>query len=354
MKSRAVRGARSNTGFTLVELLVVIAIIGVLVALLLPAVQSAREAARRMQCSNNQKQIGLALHNYTDVYGRFPYLRGGRNNPSNRCGDYHGLVPTLPYFEQGSRYQEISAGSPRNPYDNAFVSLSGKMQMLLCPSSHPPFNYRYPNLPYRSYHFSVGTTVINNYAGDTTGLFAYQSPGAVNPTCIGPSTHKGFKDIVDGTSNTVAVSEKGLRGDMATRMIQGQSVYSFTTTSLDNNPAICLATAQNGRYISGTVADWTAGNLWSFGHPHWGAFTTRLPPNGPSCYEGSSNPSNFSGIFTVSSYHPGGVMVCMADCSVRFIGNSIDAGNYGAAPNRNYGVWGALGTINGGEAVGDF
>ncbi len=341
-------------GFTLVELLVVIAIIGVLVALLLPAVQSAREAARRMQCSNNHKQISIALQNYHDVNNRFPYLRGGKNNPSLRCGDYHGIVPTLPFLEGGSRYAEIDAGSPRNPYDNAFGALSGRMQALLCPSSNPPENYRYPNLPYRSYHFSVGTTIINNYAGETTGLFAYQSPGAVNPTCTGPSTHKGFKDIIDGSSNTIAVSEKGLRGTMATRMVHGQSVYSYSTTSLDDNPAICLATAQNGRYVTGTVADWTAGNLWSFGHPHWGAFTTRLPPNSPSCYEGGANPSNFSGVFSPSSFHPGGVMAALADGSVRFVSNNIDSGNYGAAPNRNYGVWGALGTINGGEPNGDF
>src|SRR3954453_5557400 len=129
------RDRRTRFGFTLVELLVVIAIIGVLVALLLPAVQSAREAARRMQCSNNQKQIALALHGYHDVNGRFPYLRGGRNNPSLRCGDYHGLVPTLPFLEGGSRYAEIESGSPRNPYDDTFVSLSGRMQALLCPSS---------------------------------------------------------------------------------------------------------------------------------------------------------------------------------------------------------------------------
>src|SRR5918992_109087 len=86
--------------FTLVELLVVIAIIGILVSLLLPAVQAAREASRRLQCSNNLKQLGLALHNYHDVFKKFPYLRGGRNNPANRCGDYHGVVSMFPYFEQ--------------------------------------------------------------------------------------------------------------------------------------------------------------------------------------------------------------------------------------------------------------
>src|SRR5829696_3420124 len=112
---------RMRQGFTLVELLVVIAIIGVLVALLLPAVQSAREAARRMQCSNHQKQIGLALHNYHDVFGRFPYLRGGRNNPSNRGGDYHGLVAMLPYYEQGARYDKVMADSPQNPYENTYL-----------------------------------------------------------------------------------------------------------------------------------------------------------------------------------------------------------------------------------------
>ena len=340
--------------FTLVELLVVIAIIGVLVALLLPAVQSAREAARRMQCSNNQKQIGLALHNYHDVYQKFPYLRGGRNNPANRCGDYHGITSLLPYFEQGTRFDQMMAGSPQNPFLDSYTPWHGKLKMLLCPSSSPPNNHRYPNLPYRSYHFSVGTTVINNYAGDTNGLFAYQSPGATNGNgCTGTIiTHKGFKDITDGSSNTIAVSEKGLMGTMATKHIEGQSVYTFSITTLDNNPAVCLATAQNGKYISGTVADWTAGNLWAFGHPHWGAFTTRLPPNGPSCYDGGANPSNFSGIWTVSSFHPGGVIACMADGSVRFVNKTIDCGNYGATPNRNYGVWGAMGTIGGGESVG--
>src|SRR5438105_2393419 len=92
-------------GFTLVELLVVIAIIGVLVALLLPAVQSAREAARRTQCMNNQKQIVLAVQNYHDVFIKLPYLRGGRSE--SRCGDYHGIVSLLSFVESGSRYSAI-------------------------------------------------------------------------------------------------------------------------------------------------------------------------------------------------------------------------------------------------------
>lgn len=112
-----------SKGFTLVELLVVIAIIGVLVGLLLPAVQAAREAARRMQCSNNLKQLGLALHNYADTYKSFPYRRGGTtgsqgqsvttnvNNQMHNSGRINGFICLLPFFEQGNMYNLIQAGN---------------------------------------------------------------------------------------------------------------------------------------------------------------------------------------------------------------------------------------------------
>ncbi|MCI0361433.1 MAG: DUF1559 domain-containing protein, partial [Planctomycetaceae bacterium] len=229
--------SHGRRAFTLVELLVVIAIIGVLVALLLPAVQAAREAARRSQCSNNQKQLGIALHNYHDVHIKFPYLRGGRNSGANRCGDYHGVLALLPFFEQGPRF-ELWAGDVNavEPWNNNYAPWQNQIGLMLCPSSNLPTNRYYPNAMQRSYHFCVGTTIgtqtagnpasatTNNYYGNTTGIFGYQNPGTWSgpcPTGPAPSVHKGFRDIVDGTSNTVAISEKGLGNTPVTNSIYG-------------------------------------------------------------------------------------------------------------------------------------
>jgi hypothetical protein len=265
---------------------------------------------------------------------------------------------TLPFFEQGSRFEQW-ANDPNaiEPWNNTYAPWQNQIQVLLCPSSYPPLNLYYPNAMQRSYHFSMGTTIIGNYNGPVTGLFGFQTPGATaNPCPSGPNSQKSFKDIVDGASNTVAVSEKSLGFNPKTTSIFGQSVFSFTATSLAANPASCLATAQNKRYTVAMagISTWATGSLFAFGHPHWGGFTTVLPPNSPSCYEGADNPSNRSGIFSVTSYHPGGALVCMADGSVRFITESIHCGNYGAGSNPDFGVWGALGTINGGENLGDF
>jgi len=363
----SVQVSRNHRGFTLVELLVVIAIIGVLVALLLPAVQSAREAARRTQCSNHQKQLVLALHNFHDSLGKFPPLRGGRNDGSNRCGDMFGLVFALPYVEQGPRSDQIANGPAVVSWDNAYAPYMGKMTVLLCPSS--PLGQNNPvnsNQPQRSYHLSMGTTVgtnpsvagfsatitDNNYFGLVDGLFGYEKPGAVIPNCDAPAQVRKMSSITDGTSNTVALSEK-VTGTRGSRSVLGMA--TFPMTGLDTNAAQCLATATNGVYNAGRqLSDWHMGGIWAFGHPNWAGFSTILPPNSPSCYErNGNNPSNSVGVFSVSSHHPGGVMIAMADGSLRFIRQSIDCGNYGVAPNRNYGVWGAMGTIAGGEALSD-
>ena len=341
---------RNPLGFTLIELLVVIAIIAVLIALLLPAVQQAREAARRSQCKNNLKQLGLALHNYHDVYNVFPGLRCGPNDGANRQGDQTGLIPMLPYLDQAPLYNTIFATTvPPVVWTTSFQPWRNNVgSILLCPSAPIPgsgsgITTNGP-LGVKSYHFCVGTTINNNYSGATNGLFQFHGTR--------PGT-KGFKDITDGSSNTVAMSERVI-GNPGTRRILGQS--AFNVSGIDTNPVNCLATVANKEYIAGTsISTWGSGSLWAFGHVAQNGVTTILPPNGPSCWAGNSdNPSNQWGIFSPTSLHVGGVHCLMGDGAVKFISENIDAGNYGAPPTPNFGVWGAIGTVQGNEPVGEF
>ncbi|HVX13470.1 MAG TPA: DUF1559 domain-containing protein [Pirellulales bacterium] len=367
MRTHRIDGVERRA-FTLVELLVVIAIIGILIALLLPAVQAAREAARRSQCNNNLKQLGLAAQQYHDTWNKFTYMRGGWNNPNaNRCGDYSGFVTLLPFIEQVPRWNLIvsqgsAAGGEADPWNTGFVPWQGQINTFLCPSAYYPPNYVFPGLGLRSYHFSVGTTIAN-YAGETNGVYGYWTLGTTSAPCTSQGTlQRGIKDVLDGTTNTVAMSEKGLGAGAGNLTIQGQAAYPYSVANLLANPAICLATAQGQNYIAtvnvsnnggSPFTPFPAGGLWSFGHPFWGAITTILPPNSPSCYDSNSgNASNANGIFSPSSYHPGGALVGMVDASVRFVTEGIDCGSYGIAPGNTYGVWGAMGTIRGGESMG--
>lgn len=327
-------------GFTLIELLVVIAIIAVLIALLLPAVQQAREAARRTQCKNNLKQIGLALHNYHDVFGTFCDLRGGPNDGAGRGGDECGFVRLLPYLDQAPTYAMIPVNNPNVCWDGSFKPWNQQLSLLLCPSSLP--TTLQGNVAAKNYKFSVGTTIQDNYAGKTTGLFQFSQQG-----------YKGIRDCTDGSSNTIAVSETGA-GVQGSNSIIGNS--AFGVSGFATNPTICKALqGGNQQYVAGTsVSSWGQGSLWPFGHPHWSAVTTVLPPNSASCIQGGDNASNAWGIYTPSSYHTGGVNVLMADGAVRFIGNNIDTGNLGAGSPANFGIWGGLGTIAGSETINDF
>src|SRR5262249_6699496 len=152
-RSHAMLGyGRRKTGFTLIELLVVIAIIAVLVALLLPAVQQAREAARRSQCKNNLKQLGLALHNYHEQYKVFCNSRGGPNDGSGRQGDESGMVQLLPFIDQAPLYQQIPSTVPNVCWDTGFAPWRAQIGVFLCPSAPVPIPQGAP-VALKSYKF---------------------------------------------------------------------------------------------------------------------------------------------------------------------------------------------------------
>lgn len=341
-------------GFTLVELLVVIAIIGVLVALLLPAVQQAREAARRMQCSNQLKQLGLALHNYHDTYGTFPPRKQGTTGPSESSRRTHNygrasaFIALLPYFEQGAMYDQIVAGDGSNPpYGPAAWQSWGPWNtppaMLLCPSG----TNKDKQSTGVNYMFSMGDTISNNRDSiNTRGVFSNREG-------------VGFKDIIDGSSNTIAMSERlitsfGLGSKNGNIQIEHGTATGFS--GLASNPGQCVASA-NGKYYndSGSVKGRT-GYRWTDGQAEKLGFTTVLPPNSPSCIDGGNvNGDGQNTIMPPTSNHPGGVMGLFCDGSVTFIPNTINTGNLANASVNNgpspYGVWGAMGSKDGGESV---
>jgi prepilin-type N-terminal cleavage/methylation domain-containing protein len=366
---RRARGAAlRRPAFTLVELLVVIAIIGVLVALLLPAVQAAREAARRSSCANNLKQLGLALHNYHDTYNAFPARQGGSGN---RCdGELEpcdsnwnhmrmrmsGIVPLLPYIEQQPLYDAISMNDSQGtgpfgppPWFNHYTWRRVAISTIRCPSD----NYRRP----------LGQTQSVNYrfsAGDSIGINAGANPvpgfGESNQS-RGMFTLYGYRrmaDITDGLSNTVAMSE---------RMVAQPNLWSVRSAVALNvamtSPADCgVLRGQGDRYLDGTsLGMGDSGARWGDGAMYFAGFNTMLPPNSPACNTGNDGAHWNWGVWSPSSNHPGGVHVLLGDASVRFMSETVDTGNLTVAfpgPGTQfspYGVWGALGSIRGAETV---
>ena len=363
----------SRGAFTLVELLVVVTIIALLIAMLLPAVQSAREAGRRTQCSNNLRQIGLALHSYEAAVGCFPPKRAGTGQYSGsdggsstsatttNMGRLSGWVMLLPYVEQEALYTAINVPQTYQgstfpawgpcPWNGAYVPWHTVQAWLKCPSD--PGNQRLLGTgpagdegPGSNYRFCIGDSVTNNITGrNLRGVF-------------GDWISASIAQITDGTSNTLAISER-IVIETKGALRQDAAVNQNLATPL----ACYNLNAGNGFYTSGTsvCGPWgcssdAMGRRWVDGMNFDAAVTTVLPPNAASCLSSATgNPA--SGIYTPSSYHPGGVLGTMADGSVRFIHETIDTGNLALGDVKSgpspYGVWGALGSKAGGEMTSE-
>ena len=354
---------RKIRGFTLIELLVVIAIIAILIALLLPAVQQAREAARRTQCKNNLKQLGIALHNYHDTHGVF-VSNGVAGTTENAGGRYRqawlswsGLSMLLPYIDQAPIYNLIDfnyrwdrdvAGTVNNTQ-----GARTKIVPFMCPSDPGSTANYTSNMAPTSYTISTGPG--SHWSMRTN------SPGFA-------TLWKGSKvrDITDGTSNTIACAEqqiglnlgrwdpsitpriKWYRVTGAGRLQRGggtnNRVWRNTQAHIDRINTYydnCLARYDAGSGWNGSSDE--QGRFWAGGRVFWGPWSTTLvgPNAGPAC--DNDNSVTDMSVKEPSSYHTGGVQVLLADGSVRFVSENIDQA-----------TWIAAGSTRGNETMGEW
>ena len=320
-------GPSAPRGFTLIELLVVIAIIAILIGLLLPAVQAARESGRKLQCQNNLKQIGLALANYESTAQVWPFGVGGGGPP--------GFVPRwsaqsqlLPYLEQNALFQSLNFAdvpwghqpdySPPN-----LTALRVQVSGFLCPSDTDTIVDLY-GLAHNNYRASAGTKPYNlrddspDLTGRNDGAFWYQSS----------TRHSAVRD---GTSATAAFSERCL-GTPAAPDIRAD--YYLPAPSIE----ACQVAGPTTTPRLVNLVEWS-GSRWADGNAFYTRYHGLIPPNGPSCNFGSDD---YDGqmVVTATSRHRGGVNVLTFDGSVRFVRSTVSGA-----------VWNALATISGGETI---
>jgi len=379
---------RIRRGFTLVELLVVIAIIALLVGLLLPAIQAVRETGRRVGCSNNLKQLGLAVAAYATANeclppGNFDHGQIQQQVASGGTGrgaHHWGALPRLlPYLEQAKLADRLfpemakdqtplhfNATNPTSPQ----AVLGVQPPAFLCPSeiSRKPIclnlgltnycmsmgdqNFR-SDRPNKRGPFRPGTRIINRITHRPSPNRAYPIEGDTDPWLV-ERVRTTASDITDGLSNTVLIGEAAV-DDRSGRLPGGVGLAGMSDNS---PPAICLGelNADGEYYATGGRCNFIHGSNWAAYQNT--LVVTGIRPNGPRCH---SNGWTFS-MVPVGSYHPGGAGVVMCDGAVRFVTNTIDTGD-GASNGPAHawpddmktpsirGVWGALGTAEGGEVA---
>ena len=382
-----------SKGFTLVELLVVIAIIGMLIALLLPAVQAAREAARRMSCTNNLKQFGLGLHNHHSVYDHFPGIgKGGYEFPagqtvSNHMYSVQSLL--LPFMEATQVYATIDykqallggggpSGATYTFLNHVYDTIQARIPCMTCPSDEWHrilIDGRYHAVPSDGGDGVPRATAPGSYvvcSGDgvfpvgTTTFYGDYEDGPWVLTGTPPNTRKSFMKtnglfhylscysiaaVTDGTSNTMAMSESTIgpgneigsnsevTGLSYATALQNKSHRNLIMTGF---PDSSIVNCKNYEEIEAKCAAGTGTwsgircTSWILGLPQHSTYTATLPPN-------SNVPSVTRmnvGFCGARSYHNGGLNVLLVDGSVRFVSDSI-----------GYSIWRAAATIDGGEAV---
>ena len=342
------RSKRTN-GFTLVELLVVIAIIGILVGLLLPAVQAAREAARRMQCSNNVKQLALAFHNYEAAHKTFPPFATMNGQGSASWQGYSAFAQLLPFIEQSPLHAQLTTDS-RNfyvfYYDSPATTVvrATSVPAFLCPSAT-----RWPqsgtnhttNGPGCNYGVSYGASITWNNFANQNGMFRNQS-------ALTAKAALRIAEITDGTSNTLMLSEHLSGDDNPNFFMRGQTSEVKTGTAFTNAAAYPTLEFPSEADLNtwGAACQAAAAHLSSNGAqwlsplPTQTALNTVAPPNWrfPNCQtNGSGYSSDRNGVYSARSMHTGGVNGGMGDGSVRFVSQSIDTKTWQFTGGRNDG-----------------
>ena len=337
----------SRRGFTLIELLVVIAIIAILIGLLLPAVQKVREAAARLKCQNNIKQLGLAVHNYEGTFQVYPPSMnapvGSTFLTNNGSWGVHGRI--LEYIEQGNAGAKVSLDVGYDQPPNSTTGVAQlKIPVFICPSepndtarlTSTGTVHTYP----LNYGFNFGTWQVWNPATGQGGDGVFHPNSSYGPTAI-----------TDGLSNTIMLSEVKMFTPYARN--GGGGTATLPTSATD---VAALVTAAPDKKM-GTRNDSTGHTEWPDGRVHHTGFTTALPPNTKvivthngivhencdynSMQEGRSATVPSYAAITARSYHSGVVNVGLMDGSVRSVRDSISLLN-----------WRAAGTRSGGEAIG--